>query len=243
MPAKLTLVSHALCPYVQRAAIALAEKGADFERIDIDLAHKPDWFLAVSPLGKTPVLLVRQGDVQVPVFESAVICEYLDETIAPRLHPDDPLQRARHRAWIEVASATLATIWQYYTAPDAATFERRRIELAKRFAQLEAALGEGPWFDAAFSLVDAAFAPVFRYFDVFDTFVESDIFAATPRVSAWRRELLRRPSVRAAVAADYAQRLRAFVEGQSAHLGRLSLAQRAPDGAGSERVAARGEAR
>ena len=53
---KLTLISHVLCPYVQRAVIALKEKGADFERIDVDLSQKPDWFLKISPLGKVPVL-------------------------------------------------------------------------------------------------------------------------------------------------------------------------------------------
>ena len=68
---KLQLISHSLCPYVQRAAIVLAEKQQPYERIDIDLANKPDWFIAISPLGKTPVLLV---DGQ-PIFESAVICE------------------------------------------------------------------------------------------------------------------------------------------------------------------------
>ena len=51
-------ISHKLCPYVQRAVIALNEKGVPFERIDIDLANKPDWFLKISPLGKVPVLLV-----------------------------------------------------------------------------------------------------------------------------------------------------------------------------------------
>ena len=45
---KLTLISHKLCPYVQRAVIALAEKGVPFERIDVDLASKPDWFLKIS---------------------------------------------------------------------------------------------------------------------------------------------------------------------------------------------------
>jgi len=43
----LTLVSHHLCPYVQRAAIALSEKGIEFEKIMIDLADKPEWFLAI----------------------------------------------------------------------------------------------------------------------------------------------------------------------------------------------------
>ena len=63
MVAALKLISHKLCPYVQRAVIALTEKGVDFERIDIDLANKPDWFLKISPLGKTPVLLV--GDTAI----------------------------------------------------------------------------------------------------------------------------------------------------------------------------------
>jgi glutathione S-transferase len=58
MTATLKLISHKLCPYVQRAVIALAEKGVPFERIDIDLANKPDWFLNISPLGKVPVLVV-----------------------------------------------------------------------------------------------------------------------------------------------------------------------------------------
>lgn len=227
MTPELTLVSHALCPYVQRAVIVLTEKGAPFKRVDIDLAHKPAWFLAVSPLGKTPVLLVQAGEAQVPVFESAVICEYLEEILPPPLHPADPLQRARHRAWIEFASATLHTVWQYYTAHDAATFERRTFELVRRFEQLDAALGDGPWFAGAdFSLVDAAFAPVFRYFDVFDTFVDGGLFTHAPRVRAWRAALAQRPSVRAAVAAEYPQLLRAFVERQGGNLGRLSMQNR-----------------
>src|ERR687887_2077602 len=86
----LKLVSHKLCPYVQRAVIALTEKNVPFERIDVDLADKPDWFKAVSPLGKTPVLIV--GDTA--IFESAVILEYLEETQAMPLHPADPLVRA-----------------------------------------------------------------------------------------------------------------------------------------------------
>ena len=59
---RLVLVSHALCPYVQRAAIALAEKGVPFERRTVDLADKPDWFRAISPLGKVPLLIVRGDD-------------------------------------------------------------------------------------------------------------------------------------------------------------------------------------
>jgi glutathione S-transferase len=204
----LTLVSHALCPYVQRAAILLTEKGVPFARRDIDLAHKPDWFLKVSPLGKTPVLLV--GDQ--PIFESSVICEYLEDTELPRLHPADPLQRARHRGWMEFASAMLNGIWAFYTAPDEESLRQKSNELAGMLRTVESALGEGPYFaGSTFSVVDAAFAPVFRYFDLFDAIGDFGFFLDTPRVSAWRRNLAERPSVKAAVRADYPQLLRDFI--------------------------------
>src|SRR5215470_5437591 len=131
MAALLKLVSHKLCPYVQRAVIALTEKGVPFERIDIDLADKPDWFLKVSPLGKTPVLLV--GDHA--IFESAVILEYLEETEARPLHPSDALRRAEHRAFIEFGSAVLNDIAGLYSAPDEATFAAKTAQLEQRFAR------------------------------------------------------------------------------------------------------------
>ena len=40
MAAALKLISHKLCPYVQRAVIALTEKGVPFERIDEALAAR-----------------------------------------------------------------------------------------------------------------------------------------------------------------------------------------------------------
>jgi glutathione S-transferase len=79
----LTLISHVLCPYVQRAVIALTERRVPFERVDVDLSNKPQWFTAISPLGKTPVLQVDDT----AIFESAVILEYLEETQPFPLHP------------------------------------------------------------------------------------------------------------------------------------------------------------
>lgn len=215
----LVLVSHRLCPYVQRAAIVLAEKGVAFERRDVDLGDKPGWFLKVSPLGKTPVLLVPRphGAAAEPLFESAVICEYLDETHAPRLHPPAPLERARHRAWMEFGSAMLNAIAAFYNAPDEAALAGRTQALRAMLRQLEAAVaeGDGPFFSGErFSLVDAVFGPVFRYFDAFERIGGEEargFFDGLPRVQAWRRQLAARPSVRMAVAPDFAERLHGFL--------------------------------
>ncbi len=95
MAAPLKLISHKLCPYVQRAVISLTEKGTAFERIDVDLANKPDWFLAISPLGRTPVLQV--GDTAIFEFrrhpriprgnpaEAVASCRCIAPRRAPRL--------------------------------------------------------------------------------------------------------------------------------------------------------------
>jgi glutathione S-transferase len=223
---KLTLVSHHPCPYVQRAVVALTEKRVPFERIDVDLAAKPAWFTAISPLGKVPLL--RVGDAAV-IFESAVILEYLEETQPRPLHPADSLARAEHRAWIEFGSSVLADIAGMYAAPDEATFGTKASILNGKFGRLEARLGPGPWFDGArFSLVDAAFGPVFRYFDSFDRVGEFGILAGLPKAAAWRVALAQRPSVAEAVGADYPERLRAFLAARGSHLSRLVAGARSP---------------
>jgi glutathione S-transferase len=224
MAAALKLISHKLCPYVQRAVIALNEKGVPFERIDIDLANKPDWFLKISPLGKVPVLLVATADGETALYESNVICEYIEETQAgAKLHPRDALERAQHRAWMEFGSTILGELWGLETTGDPAIFESKRQAVAAKFARVEETLGAGPYFAGeSFSLVDAVFAPIFRYFDVFDEFADLAIFTNTPKLQKWRAELAKRPSVKAAVGADYPQLLRAFLARHNAHLLKLA---------------------
>jgi len=215
MTAPLTLISHALCPYVQRAAIVLVEKGIAFERRDVDLKSKPQWFVEISPLGKTPVLKV--GDDA--IFESAVICEFLDETHAPRLHPAHALERAHHRAWMEFGSALLDRIGAFYNAADSAALAARANEIRSRLAQLERVLGRGPYFAGQeFSIVDAVFGPVFRYFDVFGTIEDFGFFDGLNKAAAWRDALSRRDSVVRAVRPDYPELLKQFLRDRRSEL-------------------------
>ncbi len=211
---KPTLISHALCPYVQRATIAMSEKGMAFERRVVDLANKPDWFLALSPLGKTPVLVV-EGTA---IFESAVILEYLEETGPHPLHPSDALRRAEHRSWIEFGSAVLNDIAGFYNAKDEVAFDTKRLALKAKFTLLENRLGDGPFFDGPFSLVDAVFGPVFRYFDVFDKIADFGVLEGLEKSAAWRWRLEARESVRLAVASDYKDRLRRFLAERKSYL-------------------------
>lgn len=218
MTPSMTLVSHALCPYVQRIAIAFAEKRVTHDRLTVDLANKPQWFLDISPLGRTPVLKVGAA----ALFESSAILEFLEDTLPHPLHPRDPIERARHRAWIGFGAECLNDIAGFYTASDNAGLDMKAATLHARFRLLDRQLGHGPWFSGErFSLVDAVFAPVFRYFDTFDRIGNFGVFDGLERVRDWRYELANRPSVRGAVDSDYDHLLTAFIERRGSALSRM----------------------
>lgn len=213
------LIAHGLCPYVQRSVITLEEKGIAYRRTDIDLAHKSAWFEQLSPLGKVPVLLINDRQ---RLFESAVICEYLDEVTPASLHPEDPLQKARQRSWIEFASTILNAIAALYNAADECAFDAKCADIQQRVQWLEQELGDGPFFAGdRFHLVDAVYAPVFRYFDVFESVAGLQMLMAFPKCQCWRAALRQRLSVQRAVAADYAQQLTAFLLARNSHLAQL----------------------
>jgi glutathione S-transferase len=212
---KLELISHHLCPYVQRAVITLLEKDIPHQRTYIDLANKPDWFAAISPLGKVPLLRV-EGEI---LFESAVICEYLDEITPGSLHPIDPLQKAKHRSWIEFGSGILNSVAGFYNAPNRENFAQKCDELAGKFSWIEQSLGNDGYFAGEnFSLLDAVYGTIFRYFDVLDKIDNFGVFTNTPKVNKWRQLLQSRPSIQQAVTEDYEQRLVIFFKQRNSYL-------------------------
>ena len=223
MTAPLKLISHKLCPYVQRAVIALSEKGVAFERIDIDLADKPDWFLKISPLGKTPVLLV--GDTA--IFESAVILEYLEEAQPKPLHPPDPLARAEHRGWIEFGSAVLGDIAGFYAARDAATFKAKAAQLEQKFARLEARSRLRPGSRAKTSRWSTLCSARCSAISMCSTrSAISAFWQASQNSRAGARRWRRGQSVRAAVSADYPALLRDFIGRRELWLSQFCSARR-----------------
>ncbi len=211
---KFHLISHHLCPYVQRAVIVLTEKNIPYKRSNIDLSNKPDWFVKTSPLGRVPILQV-EGAV---LFESQVIAEYLDESTPGSLHPDNLLKKARHRSWIEFASEALSAIAGFYSAPDEVTFDEKRAGLAAKFSRMEQEI-VGPYFDGeTFHLIDGVWGTVFRYVDVFDQIGDFNLISDLPKVAVWRQSVAARPSVVNAPPQGYSGRLLGFLRDKNSHL-------------------------
>ena len=206
---KLKLISFTLCPYVQRAMIVLNEKNIPFDIEYIDLSEPPPWFYDISPLEKVPVLLV--GDK--PLFESMVICEYLDEITEGSLYPDDAFKRATNRAWIEFGSDILSTTFEFYTTEDGKRFKNLTNTLMDRFEVLEDEISDGTYFNGEeFSMVDAVYAPVFRYHNRIAQYKDYGFFEDAPRIKAWGDKLLERSSVIKSVPETYEQDMSNYIK-------------------------------
>lgn len=148
------------------------------------------------------------------MFESVVICEYLDETQGgAAMYPADALSRARHRAWIEFATQTFAEAWQFLHARDSGTADAKRTAFRERLGKLESEMGMGPFFaGAAFGMVNAVYAPLFRYFGIIDGTVAHQIFDGLRSGTALigrtqRRDRLSRSALRYARIPSTASRL------------------------------------
>jgi glutathione S-transferase len=204
--AKYLLVSFKTCPWVQRAAIVLREKKVDFEFRHIDPDNRPDWFLAISPHKKVPVLRL---DDRVSLFESNAIAEFLDETIPPRLHPEDPVARAVNRAWTDYVPTFAGTVTAGAYADTQADYDRVTARIPEPFERLEKALekqGSGPFFNGAgYALVDAAYAPFLQRYFYLDRVRKLGHIENFPRLKAWGEALIARPSTHTFPPAEFEQ--------------------------------------
>ena len=193
--AKYLLVSFKTCPWVQRVAIVLREKKIDFEFQHIEPDNRPDWFAAISPHNKVPVLRI---DNSVSLFESNAIAEFLDDTVAPRLHPEDAVARAVNRAWIEYMPTFGDLVTGTGYADTEAEFRAAVEKIPVPFGRLERALekqGSGPYFNGArYSLVDAAYTPFLQRHLFLDRIRKIGQIEKFPRLAAWAKALVERPS-------------------------------------------------
>jgi len=184
--------------------IVLRAKQVEFDVTYINLREKPDWFLEISPHGKVPVLSVED----VPLFESNAIAEYLDEVVPPRLHPEDPIKRARHRAWTDFVPDFSSGINIYYTKTKAEL--EAKVEAAPaRLEKLETAIrsergNDGPYFAGPeLCLVDAAYAPFLQRFAMVEEKVRTGLLKDFPLVQAWTDALLASETVTGSVPASF----------------------------------------
>jgi len=199
MATQYMLCSFKTCPWVQRAAIVLRAKEVSYDITYIDRDKRPEWFLKFSPHSKVPVLVIGGKDA---LFESNAIAEYLDETAPPRLHPADPIARARNRAWTDYVPTFAEAVSGTAYSNSEEEFAKAAAGITGPFGKLDEALArrgnDGPFFNGPkFSLVDAAYAPFLQRYTFLDRLKALGIIEKFSRLAAWRDALLAHPAVKA----------------------------------------------
>ena len=189
---KLKLISFRICPFVQKSVITLYEKNQDFDIEYINLENKPDWFLDISPEGKVPVLLVDEK----PLFESNVINEFIDEITPNSLLPENPLEKAEMRAWIEFSSGLMSDFMKLVSSQEKDTYENSLNMIFSKLEKLEKVIDNKGFFRGEnFSLADSAFAPFFIRFNLIPGVKEHKNWKKLEKVEKWKDNLLSRDSV------------------------------------------------
>jgi glutathione S-transferase len=172
------------CPFVQRAWTVLEEKstlppplpfislsaslisclGIPYKYIEVNPYNKPQSLISLNPRGLVPTL---QYDNK-PLFESTVICEFLEEAYPdhkPHLLPSDPYERARTRIWTDFCTSRIIPAFhrflQFQPMSDKDGLAEVRKEFVEKWREFATEMDkEGPFFgDKEPGLIDFVVAP------------------------------------------------------------------------------------
>ncbi|PON67260.1 S-crystallin [Parasponia andersonii] len=195
MADEVTLLDFWPSVYCMRVRIALAEKGIKYESKEQDLFNKSPLLLESNPVHKKIPVLVHNGK---PICESVIILEYIDEVWhekAPLL-PSDPYQRAQARFWADFINKKVGDAAKKVWATKGEEQEAGKKEFFDTLKQLEAELGDKPYFGGeSFGLVDIALVVFYSWFHAYETLGNFSIEAECPKLIAWVKRCLEKESV------------------------------------------------
>ena len=197
------IYSSARCPYAQRTRMLMIEKEIPFELTEVDLRNKPDWFLAVSPYGKVPVI-VDDGQT---IYESAIINEYLDEKyISIPMMPEEPVERAKARIWMDYCTNKYLTLSRKLLVDhgneELQTENKKKMRESLIYIEKECfeKNANGPfWLGNKISLVDLHYAPFFERFGAFKELFGVEWPEECIKISDWWSAIQKRDSYKMTV--------------------------------------------
>lgn len=218
---KIKLISSKLSPYAHRVEITLIEKNIPYDKQEVDLVNKPDFLIKDCPTAKVP-LLYTDGK---PLFESVAICEYLDEAFPEnQLHPKDIYIKSWHRGWMEFSSGIIASTFGLVFALDQQSFDIKKAEIDAKLKILNNNLKFNPYFDGdRYSLVDIFFASAFKPLIFIDKTFTLELFDLYKNVATYIEGAITRGSINKALANDYEDVFKRFIQKKKSHLLTMSF--------------------
>ena len=191
--------------YVRIARLALAEKGAAYDRVEINpfAAEIPTAYLALHPFGRVPTLV--HGDFA--LYETSAITRYVDRTFdGPVLQPDDARSLARMDQFLSIVDSY--GYWPMVRQVFSQRVFRPRLgqpsdeaEVARGLRDAEKVLGALDTLAAGdaflvgpqLSLADLHLGAMMAYFTAAPE--GQAMLDRHPKLSAWWRHLSLRPSI------------------------------------------------
>lgn len=172
----LKLYSGWFCPFVQRAWVTLEEKSIPYQYIEVNPYDKPQSLLSLNPRGLVPTLSVPTASNSKPLYESNIICEYLDGVYSDELKhgksllPADPYDRARMKIWIDFITSRIIPAFHRFLQFQGEDMKKGREEfLGHLKTWIKEADPNGPFFYGKdFTLADISLAPWALRLWVFD---------------------------------------------------------------------------
>ena len=156
----MTLYSGSVCIYSHQVRIVLAEKGVNYEVLDVDPENKPEDLADLNPYNSVPTLVDRD----LVLYEAQIIMEYLDERFPhPPLMPVYPVSRARSRLMIHRIEKDWYSLLKLIRSPKAADSrkDKARKELRDALITLAPVFSDTDYFlSEEFTLVDCCLAPL-----------------------------------------------------------------------------------
>ncbi len=74
----LRLYGHHLCPFVEKARLALAARNVPYQSCELDLNNRRAWHVAING-GVVPFLETPEGDM---IIESKIVMEFAEEAFS-----------------------------------------------------------------------------------------------------------------------------------------------------------------
>lgn len=195
------LFSGPLSMFGMKAHIAALEKGLDVDLVLVSYSDESGYHpkhpdvIRVNPKQQVPVLI--HGDLE--LFDSTQIFEFLEDLMPePALWPSGPTHRARARNLEhqsdEVYFPHIVRLMGLQDRLQEPTAREAIVDAIGYYAQMERQLGDRSFLAGSFSYADIAFYMA----QIFGERMGARMTSSTPNLLAWRIEMAKRPSVRAA---------------------------------------------
>lgn len=188
---------------MQPSVITLLQHKVEHKITYIDINDPPPWFDELSPTGQVPILRVDNDQV---IFESTIINEYLNEANNCGMMPDDPMQRALHRSWIQFCGSFFGDIFNLIGGKDEAAVEDIEYDILENLDRVEALKSDSNCFNGdELSLIDTTFAALFMRLDLLKAGRNILDNSRYPKLNAWSEHLLSLDSVKNSVVPEFPQ--------------------------------------